>query len=64
MLIRDVPFSMVQMAVYEYLRHKQLGESEENFLGHYQSMLIGAIAGLTAALATNPLDVIKTNIMT
>lgn len=27
-------------------------------------MFIGAIAGLAAAVATNPLDVVKTNIMT
>jgi hypothetical protein len=27
-------------------------------------MIIGAIAGMVAALTTNPLDVIKTNIMT
>ena len=52
------------MAVYEYLRHRELGDTDKDFLGHYHSMLIGAISGLAAAVATNPLDVIKTNIMT
>ena len=61
-MIRDIPFSMLQMSVYEGLKHRLSDKGE--FMNYKKSMMVGLIAGLTAAVLTNPLDVIKTNIMT
>ena len=53
---------MLQMSVYEGLKHRLADKGE--FMDYKKSMMVGLIAGLTAAVLTNPLDVIKTNIMT
>ncbi len=52
LLLRDVPFRMIQMPLYDTLKE------------HYDNTcIVGACAGMTAAAVTNPLDVIKTRVM-
>ncbi|KAH9406906.1 hypothetical protein TYRP_013172 [Tyrophagus putrescentiae] len=52
-LIREIPFSLVQFPLWEYLKR----------LKPYQSMACGSAAGAVAAFLTTPLDVAKTTIM-
>lgn len=57
-LLRDVPFSIFYWISYEFLKH------ELNDFRHSElvPLIAGAISGATAALLTNPLDVVKTHI--
>ena len=63
-LARDIPFGVVMFLAYESMRgalqQRQLAERPTPWLG----ALCGAIAGSAATLATNPIDVLKTRIMT
>lgn len=50
------------MPIYEYFKNKLY---KENYFGYTTSGTIGGvIGGSIAAILTNPIDVIKTNIMT
>lgn len=73
---RDIPYAMVTLLVYETLqkaaaRRKGSPGSEENSIGErkakanpLENMVIGAIAGGMGSLVTNPMDMIKTRMMT
>lgn len=60
-LLRDVPFSIFYWIGYEYIKHKL----QSNYLLNQYSSLVpfvaGSISGATAAVLTNPLDVVKTH---
>jgi len=53
LLAREIPFSVIQMPMWESLK-------SHGFSG----ALSGALSGVFAAVLTNPIDVIKTRIMT
>lgn len=73
---RDIPYAMVTLLVYETLqkaaaRRKRPGESgsgsgspREAKANPLENMVIGAIAGGMGSLVTNPMDMIKTRMMT
>jgi solute carrier family 25 S-adenosylmethionine transporter 26 len=72
-LLREIPFSGVQLPIYEYLRAQSLKKNRErhaegperhsaywtncNELNWHQSSLNGYIAGFVASLVTHPIDV-------
>lgn len=60
-LLRDVPFSSIYWFGYEKLRARFMKRSGPEYILVY-SFLSGAISGITAAVLTNPLDVIKSKI--
>ncbi|CCW70513.1 unnamed protein product [Phytomonas sp. Hart1] len=63
MLMRELPFSVIQMSLYEYLKY-QLAQKKISDLYQIVGLpLCGAFSGGCAAFLTTPLDVIKTRIM-
>ena len=61
-LLRDVPFSIFYWVGYEFLKYKFL--LNEPFQSRYPNvvpLIAGSISGATAAVLTNPLDVVKTH---
>lgn len=75
LLIRDIPYSMVEMPIYESLKHNQLliqyypskNKNDTNipfYINLFQASINGAVAGAIAAAFTNPIDIIKTRKMT
>lgn len=68
-LWRDVPFSGIYWSTYEYLTHKLKSfelfneeESDDPTKLFMRSFLSGSVAGITAAVFTNPFDVGKTRL--
>ncbi|KAI4903118.1 hypothetical protein NFI96_015700 [Prochilodus magdalenae] len=60
-LLRDVPFSIIYFPLFANLNN--LGKKEEEGPApFYVSFISGCIAGSTAAVAVNPVDVIKTRL--
>ena len=59
-LWRDVPFSMMYWLMYERLKQRAIGVSSGGELTAAGALGAGACAGTLAALATTPLDVVKT----
>ncbi|KAL4642150.1 mitochondrial glutamate carrier 1 isoform X1 [Arapaima gigas] len=60
-LLRDVPFSIIYFPLFANLNN--LGRrGEEGSSPFYVSFISGCIAGSTAAVAVNPVDVIKTRL--
>ena len=59
-ILRDVPFSVLYWISYEFLKHEmsslQLFDNSK-----LVPLIAGAVSGATAALVTNPLDVVKTH---
>ncbi|XP_059401944.1 mitochondrial glutamate carrier 1-like [Carassius carassius] len=62
-LLRDVPFSIIYFPLFANLNDlgKRGGDGPAPF---YVSFISGCIAGSTAAVAVNPVDVIKTRLQT
>ncbi|KAG8347372.1 putative carrier protein [Trypanosoma vivax] len=58
MLLREFPFSIIQMSCYECLKSILNTESRPFYLP-----VCGALSGATAAFITTPIDVLKTRIM-
>lgn len=61
-VLRDGPTSAVQMPVYELL--KKFRTSKEPKLTFWENARNGAISAVVAAIVTNPIDVVKTHMMT
>lgn len=62
-LLRDVPFTMIQFPIWEALKvHRQRSTARSSTTAT-ESAIFGSLAGAVAAIATNPIDVIKTRTM-
>ncbi len=62
-VMREVPFSFIQMPLWEYLKKVWAREQNEPSVKPWQSGVCGAVAGGFSAAVTTPLDVAKTRIM-
>lgn len=61
-VLRDMPFSLIQFPIWEYLK-KFWVEYAHRDIFPYEGAICGAFAGSIAAAITTPLDVAKTRIM-
>ena len=67
LILREIPFSAIQLPVYELMkmlqkkRNKEHGLTDE--LSATQNAFDGFVAGFVASLLTTPVDVIKTKLM-
>ncbi len=59
-VMREVPFSLIQFPLYEYLKGTITGKDEPNSAS---AAMAGCVSGAIAAAATTPLDVLKTRLM-
>ncbi|KPA84490.1 putative mitochondrial mitochondrial carrier protein [Leptomonas pyrrhocoris] len=62
MLMRELPFSVIQMSLYETLKSKVYAYKDHPYAA-LALPLCGAFSGGCAAFFTTPLDVVKTRIM-
>lgn len=63
LVMRDLPFRAIQLPIYETLKDNYTNENTDNITNTFKTSLMGAVAGMTAASITNPVDVIKTRLM-
>lgn len=63
-LARDVPYAAVEFVFYENLKNGVSGDGDGTRLSRAKSFLVGGASGAAAAIASNPLDVVKTRLMT
>lgn len=61
-VLRDMPFSIVQFPLWEYLK-KSCSFYTEREIYPVESAICGAVAGGVSAAVTTPFDVAKTRIM-
>lgn len=62
-LLRDVPYAAAEFVVYENLKAR-FAERAQRELTKVDSLFVGAAAGACAAIISNPMDVVKTRLMT
>uniref|UniRef100_A0AC34RHY3 Mitochondrial carrier protein n=1 Tax=Panagrolaimus sp. JU765 TaxID=591449 RepID=A0AC34RHY3_9BILA len=63
MIALEIPFSFIEIPVWEFLRRECANFTNQEKCGPFQSAVAGSIAGCFAAVLTTPLDVTKTRIM-
>lgn len=63
-MLRDLPFSALQLAFYEKAKSLQKGSDLSAPMTLFFELLNGSLAGAFAGFLTTPLDVIKTRIQT
>jgi len=63
-IVRDLPFSAIQFALYEQFRQLSMGLTNSTDIGLGLEVLTGVSAGGIAGAVTCPLDVVKTRIQT
>ncbi|GFO41106.1 S-adenosylmethionine mitochondrial carrier protein [Plakobranchus ocellatus] len=61
-IAREIPFSVIQFPLWEFLKHKCSERSGEPSTPGQSSLCAGVAGGISAALTT-PLDVVKTRVM-
>lgn len=67
LVARDLPFRAIQLPTYEYFKKTYADarcKGNVDAIGPPQAAFLGACAGMIAAALTNPVDVIKTQMMT
>ena len=62
-VLREVPFSLLQMPLWEFMKRKWAENQGQEKATPLQSSICGAISGGFSAAVTTPLDVAKTRIM-
>lgn len=62
-LARDVPYAAVEFVFYENLKNG-VSDGKGEKLSRAESFVVGGVSGAAAAIASNPLDVVKTRLMT
>ena len=64
-IARDVPFRAIQFTLFEYSRnlYKQRYKHPAHKISPLENLLLGALSGTLTAMATTPLDVIRTRMM-
>lgn len=60
-LLRDVPFSGIYWFGYERIKAHMILQNHSADLQVHQTIMVGAMAGSTAAILTVPFDVVKTH---
>lgn len=66
-MLRDIPYAMVTLLSYEYLRHQFVRPYQERHASENSAwcdMAAGAVAGGIGSYVTNPFDVLKTRLQT
>lgn len=65
-LARDIPYAAVEFVIYERLQGQNAGRGAEGDGRRraQKSFSVGAVSGAAAAFLSNPLDVVKTRLMT
>ncbi|KAK9449539.1 mitochondrial carrier domain-containing protein [Limtongia smithiae] len=63
-LVRDLPFSALQLAFYERFRRATQLLTGSQDIGYWLELVTGAAAGGLAGVITTPFDVLKTRIQT
>jgi len=58
-MIRDIPYAMITLLTYEYLRDHWVTHDNTN---PWKDMVAGAISGGLGGYLTNPMDVVKTRL--
>ncbi|EGR28303.1 mitochondrial carrier protein, putative [Ichthyophthirius multifiliis] len=68
MILRDIPFSMIQLPVYDLLKQnrqqKKIQETKQKTLSFSESCFCGGTAAALASFCTTPMDVLKSKLMT
>ncbi|XP_039259321.2 mitochondrial glutamate carrier 1-like [Styela clava] len=63
-LMRDIPFSVIYFPLFAHLNAIGLRRRDDTRSPFFVSLFAGMIAGATAAVSVNPIDVVKTRIQT
>jgi solute carrier family 25 S-adenosylmethionine transporter 26 len=63
-MARNVPFIMTTFVAMDAIKTRRLKKTQKNDLSVVENLVIGMSSALVAVLITNPVDVIKTRLMT
>jgi solute carrier family 25 S-adenosylmethionine transporter 26 len=68
-LLRDIPFSIVQFPLYEFMKKKSLAYKNEHYNNYdvevpvQEAAVFGSLSGGVASVVTTPVDVVKTRLI-